>query len=1040
MSDVRSDLRFVYLKPNAIAEPLVHHWYAWSYLISPATAAMIVTHSHLNILASFLEAPHVHQTALQDPAMRGGPFINLDDRAIPAIQTLFDQTQQQTHSRALAAAIQALDALLQSATGYSLEPLYAEIPAPLKGYVELIYDRHNHASFRLIEPLLYRSEYYQESQQAIALSLGNVDGRSFVLSTPRFPDATHLHLAVPFRDRRWDVLFQMRQTPGDAAALAEQFGLNSLELNCFAALFTPEPPPIAPPYDGEGLRLRYFGHACVLLETAEVSILCDPLISYDTPTGMPRYSFADLPATIDYAVITHNHQDHVMLETLLQLRHKIRHIVIPKGNKGVLIDPSLKLALAAIGFTNILELDELDAIELPHGRLTAVPVLGEHGDLNIATKTAYWITLHGNSILCAADSNNIDPRLYLHLQMLLGNLDVLFIGMECDGAPYTWAYGSLLPPTLSAKMAQTRRLDGSNADRALQLVEQLQPQQVYVYAMGQEPWLTYITSIEYQPDSRPIVESDRLIAACRQQGRLSQRLLGAWETVLEPRSRPASVSRRLPASATLPIVADSNFVPQVAAAPAPLPESPNRKIAQFLAQLADRDIKLWVEPDGTTPKLKCNAPKGALTPDLQAELKTYKAEIIQFLSGRSPKPTLDLAADAVLDPRIQPDPHQPPTHSAQQILLTGATGFLGAFLLAELIQQTSATIHCLVRAETLDAAHQRLQRSLENYQLWQPEMRDRIRPMLGDLAQPQFGLPPEQWQTLVTNIDAIYHNGAWVHHTLPYSSLKAANVDGTVTVLALACQGRQKPVHYTSTLSVFAPTSTATQPIRETDRPDSQRLPSGGYAQTKWVAEQLVTQAGDRGLPVTIYRVGAVSGDSQTGVFNPNDFLYRLIQGCIQLQVAPIVDLRLDLLPADYVGRVMVRLAQRSELWGTVFHLEHPQAVTVERLFEALRELGYPIKRISYQEWRTILLDIADRHPDHPLYPIISLFSVHRSDAEPAPVPVRFDCQNALRALATEAIACPPLDKTLFQTYVNYLVQSACLPAANLITAPLIQA
>ncbi|MEO1466945.1 MAG: MBL fold metallo-hydrolase, partial [Cyanobacteria bacterium J06633_1] len=149
-----------------------------------------------------------------------------------------------------------------------------------------------------------------------------------------------------------------------------------------------------------------------LIEANGLSILCDPLIPYDHTAGIPRYSYQDLPDKIDYALITHNHQDHVMFETLLQLRHKIERVVIPKSNRGSLIDPSLKLILQQIGFNNVLELDELETITLDRGQIVSLPVLGEHGDLNISAKNAYLIQLQGKSILCAADSNNIEPDLY----------------------------------------------------------------------------------------------------------------------------------------------------------------------------------------------------------------------------------------------------------------------------------------------------------------------------------------------------------------------------------------------------------------------------------------------------------------------------------------------------------------------------------------------------------------------------------------------------------------------------------------------------
>lgn len=130
-------------------------------------------------------------------------------------------------------------------------------------------------------------------------------------------------------------------------------------------------------------------------------------------------------------------------------------------------------------------------------------------------------------------SNNIEPRLYAHLQDFVGQTDVLFIGMECDGAPLSWLYGPLLTKPLVRKMDQSRRFDGSTFEKAIDIVERLNPKHVYVYAMGQEPWLTYLTSIQYTDESRPIVESNQLVEACSGKGLVAERLFGKKEILLQ---------------------------------------------------------------------------------------------------------------------------------------------------------------------------------------------------------------------------------------------------------------------------------------------------------------------------------------------------------------------------------------------------------------------------------------------------------------------------------------------------------------------------
>lgn len=221
-----------------------------------------------------------------------------------------------------------------------------------------------------------------------------------------------------------------------------------------------------------------------------------------------------------------------MLETLLQLRHKIRNIVVPKSNGGGLADPSLKMMLQHVGFRQVTEIGEMEAIEIEGGTLIGLPFLGEHADLNIKTKIAHLISLKGRSILCAADSNNIEPCLYEDIFRLIGAVDVLFLGMECDGGPLSGLYGPILTKPLSRKHDLSRRLNGSNYRRGMGIIDCLRPTQAYVYAMGQEPWLTYLTSIRYPEESQPIMESNKLVAECHRRGIESERLFGYKEIIL----------------------------------------------------------------------------------------------------------------------------------------------------------------------------------------------------------------------------------------------------------------------------------------------------------------------------------------------------------------------------------------------------------------------------------------------------------------------------------------------------------------------------
>ncbi|HVQ39996.1 MAG TPA: hypothetical protein VMS31_20825, partial [Pyrinomonadaceae bacterium] len=139
------------------------------------------------------------------------------------------------------------------------------------------------------------------------------------------------------------------------------------------------------------------------------------------------------------------------------------------------------------------------------------------------------IELEGKTFLLAADTNNIEPAVYEHLRRHTGDIDVLFLGMECDGAPMSWLYGPLLTRPLERRMDQSRRFNGSNYERGIGIVNQFNCKDVYVYAMGQEPWLTYALSLRYTDESNPIIHSNKLVEDCRSRGIESERLFGKKE-------------------------------------------------------------------------------------------------------------------------------------------------------------------------------------------------------------------------------------------------------------------------------------------------------------------------------------------------------------------------------------------------------------------------------------------------------------------------------------------------------------------------------
>jgi thioester reductase-like protein len=412
------------------------------------------------------------------------------------------------------------------------------------------------------------------------------------------------------------------------------------------------------------------------------------------------------------------------------------------------------------------------------------------------------------------------------------------------------------------------------------------------------------------------------------------------------------------------------------------------------------------------------------------------AQIIQAIRrgesvvGQPESAGIDFEAEATLDPNICPEiKTEHLTEEPASIFLTGATGFLGAFLLHELLQQTQADVYCLVRSVNVEEGRKRIQDTLESYTLWNEGLAPRIVPIPGDLSQPLLGLSGEQFEMLAGQIESIYHCGAFVNFIYPYTALKAPNVLGTKEILKLTCHTTIKPLHYISTNDAVG---NAEGPlVRECELSNPNEALDDGYSKSKWVAEKLVTIARHRGLPVCIYRPGTITGHSQTGIWNTGDFVSRVIKGCIQMGSIPDQTIIEDMTPVDYVSQGIVYLSKQPESLKQVFHLVNPQPLSWNTLAQGIRSYGYPIREVSYEQWQEQLIQLVKNQSENALHTLLPLFLEPEENAQKSEdqetEPRWFDCLNALAGLANTSIVCPPVDENLLQTYFSYFIRSGFL-------------
>lgn len=394
---------------------------------------------------------------------------------------------------------------------------------------------------------------------------------------------------------------------------------------------------------------------------------------------------------------------------------------------------------------------------------------------------------------------------------------------------------------------------------------------------------------------------------------------------------------------------------------------------------------------------------------------------------------LDLESEAILDPEINPIVSTAiNVADAKALLLTGSTGFLGTFLLAELLEQTHAKIYCLIRSADEREAQLRLSIQIERYELQDRINWNRVVAVCGDLEEPLLGLSKLRYSEIAEQVDVIYHNGALVNFIQPYKVLKAANVLGTEEVLRLACLGKAKAIHYVSTLSVFGEASDINpEGHKENDEPKPSANLVNGYAQSKWVAEKLIKLAKDRGFQVTIYRPATVAGDSRSGIWNTEDFLCRLIKGCIQMGLAPVEPIRMDMAPVDYMSRSIVALSLLPSAIGSCFHLNHPTPPYSNELIDWFSQSGYRLNRVPYQDWVKRVLEIGKtNHKDFALSPLLPMFSAQNQDDEMELLEenaIHYDCRETQSVLSTLGIECPLLGGELLTHYQTHFVRCGFL-------------
>ncbi|PGH27777.1 L-aminoadipate-semialdehyde dehydrogenase [Polytolypa hystricis UAMH7299] len=378
------------------------------------------------------------------------------------------------------------------------------------------------------------------------------------------------------------------------------------------------------------------------------------------------------------------------------------------------------------------------------------------------------------------------------------------------------------------------------------------------------------------------------------------------------------------------------------------------------------------------------------------------------------------------------------------VFLTGATGFLGSYLLRDLLNDNLRVI-AHVRGKDSASALERIESISKAYGLWSEDWRSRLDAVVGDISKPSLGLSREDWERVANEADTIVHNGAFVNWMLPYSSLRASNVLSTMDCISLCSSGKPKRLAFVSSTSTLdtdyyvklsqesiAAGGTGVQ--ESDDLEGSRKGLATGYGQSKWASEYVVREAGKRGLAGAVIRPGYITGDPETGVSITDDFLVRVWKGCLQLGACPEITNTLNQVPVTQVARIVVAAATHPPVspLGVVQVTSHPR-LKFNEYTRALETYGYTVPQVPYETWSATLKEyvVDTNKEDHALLP---LFHLVAGDLPANSIAPELDDRNAAAALRAagaqeeDPLAAGALTIDTIGRYLAFLVAVGFLP------------
>ncbi len=359
----------------------------------------------------------------------------------------------------------------------------------------------------------------------------------------------------------------------------------------------------------------------------------------------------------------------------------------------------------------------------------------------------------------------------------------------------------------------------------------------------------------------------------------------------------------------------------------------------------------------------------------------------------------------------------------KNVLLTGATGFLGAFLLHDLIEKTEYLIYAMVNAKEEEEGMQRIINNLQKYSLWNASFRNRIRIVTGDLSKARMGMSEEEFGALAKEIHEIYHGAANTNFLQPYHMLKDVNVYGTQEIMRFATTYQLKKIHYISTHYVFSNLSHENGYIAyENTFPTEEEVLVLGYQQSKWVGENIMQMAKKRGVPVSVYRVGRISGSTVNGACQTKDIMWMMIKCCVEAGVLFEENVKIEFIPVDFVSQAIVALSIQKNAGDQNYHLCANKLNDLKQIYEWMKEYGFKVETLPYAEWKRELVKRVSE--SETMFTAKAMLPFIPEDMSEWDVEIVYDNTNVKKGLQGMNMPVPVVTKEIFEKYLDYFVET----------------